>query len=95
MLGLSRTKTVKKLEQEIADLEKNYKRLEYVHSTKFRIGTIRLDLLKIQSDLRGEIEPSIKIEQDGQKIVVYADVELSEGDANRVGTMLVPEFDRS
>ena len=76
LLGQSRSKTVKELEEALAELKRGMPGLQ-------RVGTIRLDLLALQTRLRSQV-PSLRIEEDGTRLLLFADHALSEGEFNRV-----------
>lgn len=62
------------------------------HTTRWRIGSVRLDPHVLTSNLR-RVVPSIKVERDGHLYVIYSDVQLDEADLNRVKAEMQSLFD--
>lgn len=72
-LGLSRTKTVRGLEEELRNAVPGLQ----------RVGIIRLDLIALETRLRQQV-PSFRVEEGEGRLFLYADHSLSEGEFNRI-----------
>ena len=80
---------------EVADTaEKRFDELRALHSAHTRVMTWTLDPLRLTAQLRA-IEPSLRVERDGDKMIVYADVTLTEPQVNAVSAMLLAQPNRT
>ena len=72
-LGLSRTKKLRALEEELRNSVPGLQ----------RVGIVRLDLVALETRLRQQV-PSFRVEEGEDRLFLYADHVLSEGEFNRV-----------
>ena len=75
-----------------AELQQKYENLKGLHSDRVRICSVAFDPAKLTSQLRA-IEPSLRAEWDGDKIVVYAGVRLTQAQHNAVLMAVAPQVD--
>lgn len=71
-----------------------YKELEWLHSTRVRVGAIHVDPEMLTARLRA-IEPTLRAEFDGHKVVVYARRHLEDAERRAVMALLKPDLDRT
>lgn len=72
----------------------DFKALESLHSKRLRLGTFTVNPLKLTAQLRA-IEPSLRVEFDGDKVVVYSDKVLKPEVSRAVSGFLNGQWDRT
>ena len=72
----------------------DFNALEKLHARRIRVGTFMVNPLKLTAQLRA-IEPSLRVEFDGDKVVVYADSVLKPEVSRAVSGFLNGQWDRT
>ena len=80
------------MKEQRTELQQKYDHLKGLHSDRVRVCSVALDPAKLTSQLRA-IEPTLRAEWDGAKIVVYADVRLTQAQHNAVLMAVAPQAD--
>ena len=75
--------------------EENLATLTATHATRIRIGSVNIDPIEMTSRLRGTINSSLRVEWDGQKLVIYGNRELTEPELNQLKSVLAWELNRT
>lgn len=94
MLGLSKTSTVKLVEEENEGLKKDNEALRDSLSRSFRVGTLDIEPARLTTRLR-RLVPDIRVDLDREKIVVYSEHILTEEEYNTVAAHLPFTLDRT
>lgn len=68
--------------------------LQSLHAKRVRIGTFTVNPLKLTAQLRA-IEPTLRVEYDGDKVVVYSETLLKEEVHRAVASFLNGQWDRT
>lgn len=74
--------------------ETKYEALRALHSGQTRVLTWTMDPVRLTAQLRA-IEPSLRVERDGDRMVVYANVQLLESQMNAVNAVLLAAPNRT
>ena len=62
--------------------------LSAMHATRIRIGSVNIDPIELTSRLRGTVNSGLRVEWDGQKLVIYGNRELTEPELNQLKSVL-------
>lgn len=74
--------------------EEKYEALRALHSEETRVLTWTMDPVRLTAQLRA-IEPSLRVEKEGDRMVVYANVKLLESQINAVNSVLLAAPNRT
>ena len=85
---------VQEFRDEIRHLTSELEQLERMTVGWVRLGIIHLDPVALTAKLRA-IEPSIKVESDGSKIIVYAKNQVPEAKPNDIEALFRPSMDKT
>ena len=69
-------------------------RITAMHATRIRLCHMPIDPIEMTARARA-VEPSIRCEWDGEKLVCYADRELTEAEFEGMVAAIMPRFDRT
>src|SRR3990167_762738 len=83
---------IRVLQQEKVEIQGRYDNLRELHSDRVRICSLVVDPARLTAKLR-VIEPTLRAEWDGDKVVVYSDVTLPRPKMNAVLAMLEGQVD--
>ena len=85
-------------EREANDLrlvaENEVERIQSLHSTRVRLGSAVVDPIMMTMRIRA-VEPSLRVEYDGTKLVLYGDRALTLPEMNQVEEQFRWEFDQT
>ena len=76
-------------------VEDKLQALSAMHATRVRIGSINIDPIEMTSRLRGTVNSSLRVEWDGQKLVIYGNRELTDPELNQLKSVLAWELNRT
>ena len=84
-------------ERDAARLE--IKNIVKMHVTKIRVASLVIDASDLTSRLRGEVDPSIRVEfdghSDGATVVVYSDHSLQDSQVNQLKSILAWDWNKT
>ena len=82
---------VYQLQGDYDKLSDRFQTLSNMHTDRIRVGSITLDPFELTARLH-RIEPSLKAEYDGKRIVIYGDRRLESSEMNALKSTLAPDL---
>ena len=82
-------------EQRAKESSEQLATLSAMHATRIRIGSVSIDPIEMTSRLRGTVNSSLRVEWDGQKLVIYGDRQLTEPELNQLKSVLAWDLNRT
>lgn len=77
------------------DLEYKVKQVTQYYAQRVRIGHKPFNVFNVTATLRGQVDPSLVVDYDGNQIIVSGDAPLSEAQYNHVVSILGFELNRT
>jgi hypothetical protein len=87
-------KYIRVLQQEKVELAAKHEHLRGLHSEQVRVCSVTVDPIALTARLRA-IEPTLRVEWDGDRMVIYSQSSLTEAEYNAVVAAAIPDFDRT
>ena len=80
------------LQDENTALREQLRNLKALHSDRVRICSFTVDPIQLTPALR-RVDGTLRAEWDGNKVVVYSDVKLTQARMNALVALLTPQLD--
>lgn len=82
-------------EVKASDLLLNLEELSKAKAPRHRICSILIPDAVALTNLLRRVNPTVRVEKEGGRLVAYSDGELTEGDANSIVAKMTPVVDRT